>query len=119
MHHECMICLGDFEEGERVGDLPCCHAFHVDPCLKQWLERKNHCPLCHAQNLAVPTDKSPRKNEQDEMLEEGTPNLATGTTSGSSDGDAENGRDDLIGGRIQEDPSNRVLQEECRIDSAG
>lgn len=49
---ECMICLADLCPGDRVGNLPCGHLYHVDPCLKEWLRRKNHCPLCHAPDLA-------------------------------------------------------------------
>lgn len=74
MHSECMICLVDFEEGERVGDLPCGHVFHVEPCLKQWLQLKNHCPLCHTENIAHPTDKTPQHTQDGGVPEE------TGTT---------------------------------------
>lgn len=42
----CPICLGSLEEGMRIGSLACHHEFHVD-CLKLWLKRRNHCPLCH------------------------------------------------------------------------
>ena len=59
MNQECSICLADFEEGDRVGDLACGHTFHVRPCLKKWLKRKNHCPLCHAGSLAIPTEAEP------------------------------------------------------------
>ena len=45
---ECTICLGEFRAGDRVGDLSCGHVFHVDPCLKKWIVRRNHCPLCQA-----------------------------------------------------------------------
>ena len=65
MHSECMICLADFETGDRVGNLPCGHVFHVEPCLKEWLGRKNHCPLCHTGNLAVPTNTAPARSEMD------------------------------------------------------
>jgi Ring finger domain len=41
----CTICLGELHEGMRIGSLTCHHEFHVD-CLKVWLKRKNHCPLC-------------------------------------------------------------------------
>ena len=46
---ECTICLGDFEEGDRVAEIPACsHAFHVE-CIQTWLSRSNHatpCPIC-------------------------------------------------------------------------
>lgn len=52
---DCMICLAEFQKGDRVGDLACGHIFHADPCLKEWISRRNHCPLCHEENLAQPT----------------------------------------------------------------
>ena len=68
MQQDCMICLADFQAGDRVGKLPCKHTFHVDPCLKEWLVRKNHCPLCHAENLALPTS-TPNNTEDEENSE--------------------------------------------------
>jgi hypothetical protein len=56
LQQDCMICLADFEPEDRVGKLPCNHTFHVD-CLKEWVKRKNHCPLCHTENLALPTSE--------------------------------------------------------------
>jgi hypothetical protein len=41
------------EDGDRVGALPCFHQFHVD-CLKEWLRRRNACPLCQATEVATP-----------------------------------------------------------------
>jgi hypothetical protein len=57
--HECAICLTEFQDGERVGDLRCGHVFHVEPCLKRWIVRRNHCPLCQANNLAAPLHEQP------------------------------------------------------------
>jgi len=49
----CTICLGEVEEGDRVGELNGCnHLFHSD-CLKDWLRRRNVCPLCQTQNVAA------------------------------------------------------------------
>eukprot|EP00553_Chaetoceros_curvisetus_P011479 CAMPEP_0204635326 /NCGR_PEP_ID=MMETSP0717-20131115/31319_1 /ASSEMBLY_ACC=CAM_ASM_000666 /TAXON_ID=230516 /ORGANISM="Chaetoceros curvisetus" /LENGTH=173 /DNA_ID=CAMNT_0051654047 /DNA_START=11 /DNA_END=532 /DNA_ORIENTATION=+ len=41
----------EIEDGERIGALPCNHMFHVD-CLKEWIKRKNICPLCQKPNIA-------------------------------------------------------------------
>ena len=41
----CTICMIAIEDGDRVGALPCDHLFHVD-CLKEWIKRRNVCPLC-------------------------------------------------------------------------
>jgi len=41
----CIICLNDFQEKEKVMKLGCDHIFHVD-CMKDWLENNKKCPLC-------------------------------------------------------------------------
>jgi len=41
----CVICLNDFQEKEKVMKLGCDHIFHVD-CMKDWLENNKECPLC-------------------------------------------------------------------------
>ena len=46
----CSICLNDVEDGNLIGDIPCNHRFHLD-CLKDWLSRKNCCPLCLDDNI--------------------------------------------------------------------
>jgi len=42
---ECIVCLCDFEDGERIRRLPCNHVFHT-VCVDEWLGRDAHCPLC-------------------------------------------------------------------------
>jgi len=72
----CTICIGEIEQGDRIGALPCDHAFHVD-CLKQWLKRRNVCPLC-----LVPDIASPRRRELSEEQEEQESQMQTvGVTS--------------------------------------
>lgn len=41
----CVICLGEYEEGEEVRMLPCMHLFHA-PCVDQWLRVNRVCPVC-------------------------------------------------------------------------
>ena len=41
----CLICLCDFEVGEKVSALPCCHCFHTK-CLDEWIVRNAKCPIC-------------------------------------------------------------------------
>mmetsp|Transcript_63759 Transcript_63759/g.74679 ORF Transcript_63759/g.74679 Transcript_63759/m.74679 type:complete len:273 (-) Transcript_63759:2-820(-) len=48
----CIICLGDFENGCKVGVMPCKHVIHSS-CLKEWLQKKNICPLCQMSNIAT------------------------------------------------------------------
>jgi hypothetical protein len=54
-NHEdtCAICVAPLEDGERVGALACRHDFHVN-CIKQWLSRRNCCPVCRRTNVATP-----------------------------------------------------------------
>lgn len=35
----------EFEANEETGKLSCGHSYHVH-CIKQWLSRKNACPVC-------------------------------------------------------------------------
>ncbi|KAK1373964.1 RING-type E3 ubiquitin transferase [Heracleum sosnowskyi] len=45
---ECTICLGLFEDGEKVKVLPVClHVYHSG-CVDKWLKNKSSCPLCRS-----------------------------------------------------------------------
>ncbi|KAJ9550866.1 hypothetical protein OSB04_014911 [Centaurea solstitialis] len=48
----CVVCQVEFEKNERIGVLQCRHRFHPE-CIKEWLLRKNVCPLCKKQGLNV------------------------------------------------------------------
>ena len=54
---QCAICLCDVNDGDRIGDIPCGHIYCVE-CLKDWLKRKNHCPLCQLGGIATPQRSS-------------------------------------------------------------
>ena len=43
---ECSICLGDFCKGNKICCLNCSHIFH-SKCIKDWIKKKNICPLCN------------------------------------------------------------------------
>ncbi|XP_066367166.1 uncharacterized protein [Miscanthus floridulus] len=45
MDRRCSICQEEFEANEETGKLSCGHSYHVH-CIKQWLSRKNACPVC-------------------------------------------------------------------------
>lgn len=45
---DCTICLSEISDGEQIGVLSCQHLFHCD-CLKEWLLRRNACPLCQTE----------------------------------------------------------------------
>ncbi|XP_078447649.1 RING-H2 finger protein ATL77-like [Wolffia australiana] len=49
----CAICLEDFEMGEEVATLRCCHSFHAR-CIARWLTQSNNCPLCKSIALMHP-----------------------------------------------------------------
>lgn len=47
-HTECVVCLGEFEEGEVIRLLPNCrHAFHVQ-CIDEWFFSHSSCPVCRS-----------------------------------------------------------------------
>jgi len=48
----CAICLGILQRGDLVGDISCDHIFHKN-CLKDWVRRKNKCPLCQQAGIAT------------------------------------------------------------------
>jgi len=41
----CVVCLSDFDDGQSLRRLPCCHMFHQG-CIDEWLSRRKSCPLC-------------------------------------------------------------------------
>ncbi|KAL2897898.1 RING-H2 finger protein ATL73 [Bienertia sinuspersici] len=46
MSTDCMICLGEFMEGEKIKVLPKCkHGFH-SKCIDTWLLSNSTCPTC-------------------------------------------------------------------------
>jgi hypothetical protein len=48
----CAICLTRLQEGDVVGNISCGHVFHKE-CLKDWLPRRNTCPLCQRRGIAM------------------------------------------------------------------
>ncbi|KAL8201084.1 hypothetical protein R6Q57_012423 [Mikania cordata] len=45
---DCPVCLGEFQDDEKLRLLPkCSHAFHVY-CIDNWLTNHSNCPLCRA-----------------------------------------------------------------------
>ena len=44
----CLICLCNYEVGEKVSALPCFHTFHTK-CIDEWITRSAKCPVCKFQ----------------------------------------------------------------------
>jgi Ring finger domain len=42
----CSICLGEYEDGEKLVMLPCKHIYH-DDCISSWCQNHTRCPLCN------------------------------------------------------------------------
>ncbi|EZG78555.1 hypothetical protein GNI_034970 [Gregarina niphandrodes] len=40
-----MICLEEFNQGDKIKWLPCVHHFH-SRCIKKWLSTSVKCPVC-------------------------------------------------------------------------
>ena len=50
---DCIICLTEFEEQEKVKMIPCCkHVFHPG-CIDTWLSSHVSCPLCRSTKMDV------------------------------------------------------------------
>ncbi|KRW99669.1 hypothetical protein PPERSA_03470 [Pseudocohnilembus persalinus] len=41
----CLICQDDFQNLEKIRNLPCSHRFH-EKCVDEWLSRNAVCPIC-------------------------------------------------------------------------
>lgn len=50
----CVICLSSIRRGDAVATLACAHSFH-EACVRLWLQRDVHCPLCKAHALGDAT----------------------------------------------------------------
>ena len=44
-NNNCVICLYEFQIGDKIAALPCLHIFHFD-CIKNWLKNELSCPVC-------------------------------------------------------------------------
>lgn len=61
-HEKCVVCMEEFQPGDRVRPLPkCAHIFHAS-CLEQWILTGNSrettkCPMCRRPALARRQDK--------------------------------------------------------------
>ncbi|XP_060216396.1 RING-H2 finger protein ATL1-like [Lycium barbarum] len=50
---DCVVCLGEFQDGEWLKHLPyCSHIFHV-ACIDTWFQIHSSCPLCRSNVVSV------------------------------------------------------------------
>jgi Ring finger domain len=49
MDIDCVVCLGQLQEGEKVVKLPLCHHLFHEKCINLWICRNSTCPLCRLQ----------------------------------------------------------------------
>eukprot|EP00913_Durusdinium_trenchii_P025340 g23790.t1 len=65
-HEKCVVCMEEFQPGDRVRPLPkCAHVFHAS-CLEQWIMTGNSreatkCPMCRRPALARKQEKGSTK----------------------------------------------------------
>ncbi|GMI89914.1 Arabidopsis Toxicos en Levadura 72, DAF-Like gene 1 [Hibiscus trionum] len=79
---ECPICLGEFEDGEKVRVLPKCkHGFHVR-CIDTWLVSHSSCPNCRISLLEYCTENA-ETSAEDRLGEHQVGNVAVVVQEGS------------------------------------
>lgn len=75
---QCMICLEDFQAGDRLRVLPCFHRYHSG-CVDNWFSRSRLCPVCKhdvtaddAQAIVAPRPPSTLQQQQSAVVEVNT-----------------------------------------------
>ncbi|KAM0054211.1 putative transcription factor C2H2 family [Helianthus debilis subsp. tardiflorus] len=93
--NECAVCLGEFQEDERLRMIPnCAHVFHID-CIDVWLQNNPNCPLCrNSISVSIPLhipipEHSPRvRNDEENYVV-----IELHGDNGGGGGDGDEGRD--------------------------
>lgn len=82
---ECVVCLGELEDGEMVRLLPDCrHAFHV-PCIDLWFVAHSNCPVCRSPVVFRDGDaNSPPENLENNCDDDRHDHAAASPSSSSS-----------------------------------
>ncbi|KAG6423991.1 hypothetical protein SASPL_114400 [Salvia splendens] len=97
--YECAVCLNEFQQGEKLRQIPnCSHVFHID-CIDIWLQNNANCPLCRTSiaarpEILLPMDRAlgpdpdpsrfPGRDEDYVVIEIGTSSSLPGSQQGAS-----------------------------------
>lgn len=57
---QCVICLEEWEAGEKAKQMPCKHRFHGE-CIEKWLNIHGSCPVCRHE---MPVDESDEEKKR-------------------------------------------------------
>ncbi|CAH2070868.1 unnamed protein product [Thlaspi arvense] len=62
----CSVCLGDYQAGEKLQQIPACgHTFHMD-CIDIWLTLHTTCPLCRLS--LIPKSSLDRSHQRPQIV---------------------------------------------------
>ncbi|XP_077246184.1 E3 ubiquitin-protein ligase Os04g0590900-like [Tasmannia lanceolata] len=65
---ECVVCLGELEEGDPVRLLPNCgHVFHLQ-CIDEWFASHSNCPLCRSPVVAPMSPPNETGEQEDHVV---------------------------------------------------
>ncbi|CAD8065196.1 unnamed protein product [Paramecium sonneborni] len=60
----CSICQNEFQITDKCRSLPCQHLYH-SKCIKLWLEKEKHCPICKQElEINIPIQSQYQTEEQ-------------------------------------------------------
>lgn len=115
----CAVCLEEYEDGDKLRELPCAHAYH-QKCIDPWLTKnKQTCPLCNKKVFPTDDGSDAENGNEENRLNENTPLLTSrGNTmsdygisvaSRSNDGHTDSSSDGSLSESPDEAPPSHVV----------